>query len=50
MVRRGDVGFPLAAVLGVEGAGVVEVVGPGVTGFAAGDRAGYFFHPGAYAE
>ncbi|MBU2665557.1 zinc-binding dehydrogenase [Actinoplanes bogorensis] len=49
MVRRGEVGFPLPAVLGVEGAGVVEAVGPGVTGFAVGDRAGYFFDPGAYA-
>ena len=29
---------PLPAVLGHEGAGIVEAVGPGVTGFAPGDR------------
>jgi aryl-alcohol dehydrogenase len=30
--------YPLPAVLGHEGAGVVEAVGPGVTGVAVGDR------------
>ncbi|GAB2714330.1 zinc-binding dehydrogenase [Nocardia thraciensis] len=44
--------FPLRAlpaVLGGEGAGVVEAVGPEVLLVAAGDRVGYYFSPGAYA-
>lgn len=37
--------------LGMEGAGVIEAVGPGVTGFAVGDRVAYAGRPlGAYAE
>lgn len=35
---------------GVEGAGVVEAVGDGVDGLAAGDRAVYAMTPGSYAE
>ncbi len=39
------------AVLGVEGAGVVEAVGAGVSGFGAGDRIAYAGLPvGAYAS
>lgn len=39
------------AVLGFEGAGVVEAVGPGVTSIAIGDRVAYHGMPlGAYAE
>jgi NADPH2:quinone reductase len=38
------------AVLGVEAAGVVEQVGPGVDQFKAGDRAAYWMVLGAYAE
>ncbi len=34
---------------GMEGAGVVEAVGPGVTGFKAGDRVAYAGPMGAYA-
>ncbi|WP_433132462.1 alcohol dehydrogenase catalytic domain-containing protein [Micromonospora sp. CA-240977] len=49
MVRAGETGTPLPLVPGVEGAGVVEAVGPGVTGVEVGDRFGYFFSPGAYA-
>ena len=43
---------PLPMVLGTEGAGVVEAVGPGVTTFGAGDRVGYWYSPpgGAYCE
>lgn len=35
---------------GMEGAGVVEAVGPGVTDFKEGDRVGYAMALGAYAE
>lgn len=45
--------YPLAfpAGLGMEAAGVVEAVGPGVTTLAAGDRVAYCSPPpGAYAE
>lgn len=34
---------PLPAVLGHEGAGIVEKVGPGVTEFKPGDRVGFSF-------
>ncbi len=40
----------LPAVLGVEGAGVVEAVGPAVTRFKAGDRVAYAGPLGGYAE
>jgi len=44
--------LPLPAVLGLEGAGVIEAVGPGVEGFAVGDRVGYAGgdQPGSYCE
>jgi NADPH:quinone reductase len=45
--------YPLAlpAVLGSEGAGLVEALGEGVTGFAKGDRVAYATGPiGAYSE
>jgi NADPH2:quinone reductase len=49
--RSGLYPTPLPSGLGLEGAGVVEAVGAGVTAFAVGDRAGYCTGPiGAYAE
>lgn len=41
----------LPGIPGIEGAGVVEAVGPGVTGFASGDRIGYVAaRYGSYAK
>jgi len=49
--RTGLYPIPLPAVLGSEAAGVVEAVGPGVTGFEPGERVAYGTGPtGAYAE
>ncbi|HYY05574.1 MAG TPA: alcohol dehydrogenase catalytic domain-containing protein, partial [Candidatus Limnocylindria bacterium] len=48
--RNGLYPLSLPAVLGNEGAGVVEAVGPGVTDVAVGDRVAYAGLPGAYAE
>jgi len=48
--RNGIYPLPLPARLGMEGAGVVEAVGEGVTHLRAGDRAAYASNPpGAYA-
>ena len=44
-----DIGA-LPATLGMEGAGVIEEVGTGVAGFAAGDRVAYAMGLGAYSE
>jgi NADPH2:quinone reductase len=48
--RTGLYKQPLPFVLGQEGAGVVEAVGPGVTEVKPGDRVGYASLMGAYAE
>ena len=48
--RTGLYPVALPAVLGQEGAGVVEAVGPGVTEVAVGERVAYGGMPGAYAE
>ncbi|RZI43692.1 quinone oxidoreductase [Herbaspirillum sp. HC18] len=49
--RTGAYPQPLPAGLGMEGAGVVEAVGEGVTHVKAGDRVAYAGRPpGAYAE
>lgn len=49
--RNGTYPQPLPAGLGMEGAGVIEEVGPDVTHVKAGDRVAYAGRPtGAYAE
>ena len=49
--RRGSYTLPsLPMVIGMEGAGVVEAVGSGVTRVAVGDRAGYAMVLGGYAD
>jgi NADPH2:quinone reductase len=48
--RSGLYPLPLPSGLGVEAAGVVEAVGPGVTGVHKGDRVAYLAGPGAYAR
>ena len=49
--RTGLYPLPLPATLGVEGAGVVEAVGEGVTHLRVGDRAAYASGPpGSYSE
>jgi NADPH2:quinone reductase len=48
--RSGFYKVPLPFTPGQEGAGVVEAVGPGVTGFVPGDHAAYAGPLGAYAE
>ena len=46
--RSGLYPMALPAVLGMEAAGVVEAVGPGVTGFSVGERIAYPMQGGAY--
>ncbi|MGW0202429.1 alcohol dehydrogenase catalytic domain-containing protein [Nonomuraea sp. NPDC003201] len=48
--RRGFRPVPLPFIPGLEGAGVVEAVGPGVGNVKPGDRVAYAQQPGAYAE
>jgi NADPH2:quinone reductase len=48
--RTGSFPMPLPGVTGVEGAGVVDEVGPGVKDIKKGDRMAYFLSPGSYAE
>ncbi len=48
--RTGLYPLPLPASPGVEAAGVVEAVGPGVGQVRPGDRVAYFATPGSYAE
>jgi NADPH2:quinone reductase len=49
--RTGAYANPLPLVLGMEGAGIVEAVGEGVTHLKPGDRAAYASNPpGAYSE
>ncbi len=48
--RSGLYPVTLPATLGMEGAGIVEMVGPKVSGFKAGERVAYAQPIGAYAE
>jgi len=49
--RTGLYQQPLPGSLGMEGAGVIEAIGPGVDGFKVGDRVAYATRPpGAYCE
>jgi NADPH2:quinone reductase len=49
--RTGLYQLPMPATLGMEAAGVVEAVGPGVSHLKPGDRAAYASHPpGSYCE
>ena len=48
--RTGLYSQPLPFIPGVEGAGVIDQIGPDVEGFAEGDRVGYAGPIGAYAE
>ncbi|MDE2970868.1 MAG: quinone oxidoreductase [Acidobacteriota bacterium] len=48
--RTGLYPVPLPFTPGVEGAGVVEAVGAGVSDLAAGDRVGWVMQMGSYAE
>jgi NADPH2:quinone reductase len=49
--RRGLIsGDEPGRIMGIEGAGIVLEVGPGVQGIAVGDRVGYLRSQGAYAE
>jgi len=48
--RKGLYKIPLPAVMGNEGAGTVETVGEGVSGFQKGDPVAYAMSRGSYAE
>jgi NADPH:quinone reductase len=49
--RSGQYPLPMPLALGMEGAGVIEAVGDGVTHLRAGDRAAYASQPpGSYSE
>lgn len=48
--RRGLYPLDLPVTLGVEGAGVIEALGPGVEGVDEGDRVAYASQQGSYAE
>jgi len=48
--RQGVMPVSLPSVPGVEGAGIVEAIGPDVTDVKVGDRMAYFLAPGSYAQ
>ena len=49
-IRKGMYPGEMPLILGMEGAGTVEAVGPDVPDVAVGDRAAYAMTPGSYAE
>ncbi len=50
LFRQGVFSVPLPSVAGVEGAGIIDAIGPDVDHFKVGDRVAYFLSPGSYAE
>jgi len=48
--RSGLYKLPLPAILGREGAGVVEAIGEGVNDFKIGERVAYVLNPNSYAD
>jgi len=50
LIRSGRIPAPLPMVLGVEAAGVIERTGSDTVPFKVGDRVGYFYAEGAYAD
>ena len=48
--RSGLYPMPMPATLGMEAAGIIEAVGPGVAGLRKGDHVAYSSQPGAYSE
>lgn len=50
LFRSGAIPVPLPLAMGVEAAGVVKAVGPGVYDLKVGDRVGYWFSSGSYAD
>lgn len=50
LFREGAFPVPLPSVPGVEGVGIVEALGAGVTGIAVGQRMAYYLAPGSYTQ
>ncbi|WP_088348104.1 MULTISPECIES: quinone oxidoreductase [Rhodomicrobium] len=50
LFRSGAIPVSLPFAIGVEAAGVIEAVGPGVPNLTVGDRVGYWFSLGSYAD
>ena len=50
LFRQGAFPVPLPSLPGVEGVGIVEALGAGVTGIAVGQRMAYYLAPGSYTQ
>lgn len=50
MFRQGVFPVPVPSIPGVEGVGVIEAVGKGVSNFQVGQRAAYYLAPGSYTQ